>query len=74
MMVEAYTTMEKTMDYYGTLSKPVSDFPFNFLLITNLKNRSDINGINLRKSIETWLNNTPKRRWPNWVVSLWTYE
>ena len=67
-MGEAYTTIQKTMEYYGNETAPIADFPFNFNLITYFSNRSDVTGANLKKAVDGWLDNMPPGKWPNWVV------
>jgi alpha-glucosidase len=68
MMVEAYTSLENTMKYYGTAEKPGAHFPFNFEFIVNVKN--DTNATGLKSIIDTWHNNLPAGAWSNWVVSV----
>ena len=71
MMAEVYyDQMANVMRYYGTEEAPLADFPFNFNLINDFKNRSDLSGFSLKKSIDRWLDNLPEGKWPNWVVSI----
>lgn len=67
-------TIDLMMQYYGTEEEPIADFPFNFDIINNFKNRSDVNGFALKKSITQWLDNMPAGKWANWVVSFETSE
>ncbi|KAB7503540.1 hypothetical protein Anas_13046 [Armadillidium nasatum] len=69
MMTEVYDDdISQIMRYYGNESYPISDFPFNFLLITKLFNRSDLTGTNLKNLVDLWMDNMPSGRWPNWVL------
>ena len=71
MMAEVYhTNISAVMMYYGTEDDPLADFPFNFNLITDFSNRSDVTGHTLRSSVGKWLDNLPSGKWPNWVVSI----
>ena len=71
MMVEIYDDkLEKIMLYYGNDSYPLADFPFNFRLIEELHDRTDITGFTLHRLITQWLDQMPKGMWPNWVVSI----
>ncbi|KAB7502886.1 Maltase A1 [Armadillidium nasatum] len=69
MMTEVYDDdIREMMRYYGNESYPISDFTFNFLLITKLTNRSDVTGTNLKNLVDLWMDNMPSGRWPNWVL------
>lgn len=68
MMVEAYTSLENTLKYYGTAEKPGAHFPFNFEFIINVKNET--NAQELKKIIDTWQSKLPAGAWSNWVVSI----
>ncbi|KAK3857931.1 hypothetical protein Pcinc_035849 [Petrolisthes cinctipes] len=69
LMLEVYSNnMETLMKYYGNETYPLGDFPFNFLLIDHLKNRSELTGESLRTTVGLWLDNLPKGKWPNWVL------
>ncbi|KAL7638995.1 UNVERIFIED_CONTAM: hypothetical protein RMT77_010529 [Armadillidium vulgare] len=69
MMTEVYDDdIRELMKYYGNESYPISDFTFNFLLITKLTNRSDVTGTNLKNLVDLWMDNMPSGRWPNWVL------
>lgn len=69
MMAEVYYDNIKTvMKYYGTEEEPLADFPFNFNLLTDFQNRSDVTGFALKASITRWLDNLPEGKWPNWEV------
>ncbi|XP_067013714.2 maltase A1 [Anabrus simplex] len=66
MMIEAYAPIENTMKYYGNSSEPGGHFPFNFLLITEL--RKGFTAQNVEDVINQWMDNMPPGGWPNWVV------
>lgn len=66
MIVEAYTTLENTMKYYGNKTKPGAHMPFNFIL-TNLNDQSK--AVDFNDSVLKWLDNMPEGKWANWVVS-----
>lgn len=67
MMAEVFDSVEKTMEYYGGDKHPLSDFPFNFYLTTNIGIESSAHDI--RNTIEQWMSNLPDSKWANWVVS-----
>jgi len=56
------------MKYYGNETDPGAHFAFNFGLITYLNDQSK--AIDFNKTINQWLNNMPKGKWANWVVSV----
>lgn len=67
MAVEAYTSVENTMKFYGNATKVGADLPLNFMLVSDLDDNSkaaDFNNI-----VNTWLDNMPKGKWANWQVS-----
>lgn len=66
-MVECYSPLNKIMGYYGNETIAGANFPFNFLLIQDLNQQSD--AYTVSSIIKSWLENMPKNRWPNWVVS-----
>jgi len=65
-MSEAYTNLSSTMQYYGTSERDGSHFPFNFLLIGDLKNESSAH--DFVNTINRWLDNMPEGKTANWVV------
>lgn len=65
-MAEVYGTVKETMAYYGNYSQPLSHFPFNFLFITNLNNKSTAQDV--YDTINLWLRNKPVGSWNNWVL------
>ncbi|NXN87517.1 SLC31 protein, partial [Bombycilla garrulus] len=56
--------IEATMMYYGTTFIEEADFPFNFNLI-NMKNLS---GNSIFEAVDSWMQNMPSGKWPNWAV------
>ncbi|XP_045612300.1 maltase A3 isoform X2 [Procambarus clarkii] len=69
MMVEVYSgDVETVMKYYGNDTVPLADFPFNFFLIDNLQNRSQLTGKTLKSIISLWIDNLPEGKWANWVL------
>uniref|UniRef100_A0A8C3MP64 Glycosyl hydrolase family 13 catalytic domain-containing protein n=1 Tax=Geospiza parvula TaxID=87175 RepID=A0A8C3MP64_GEOPR len=56
--------IEATMMYYGTTFIQEADFPFNFNLI-NMKNLS---GNSISEAVNSWMQNMPAGKWPNWAV------
>ncbi|XP_059470020.1 maltase A3-like [Neocloeon triangulifer] len=66
MMVEAYTSLENTMKYYGSGDRKGAHFPFNFELITKFNNETT--AAELKQIIDNWQNNLPDGAWSNWVI------
>jgi len=66
MITEAYTTIEKTMRYYGDATSPGAHLPFNFGLISYLNDQSD--AADFESAVLGWLDNMPEGKWANWVV------
>lgn len=66
-MVEAYTSIENTMLYYGNKEVKGSHFPFNFLFITDLI--SNVTAQNVVDTVNKWMSYLPKKYVANWVVS-----
>jgi alpha-glucosidase len=66
MMTEAYTSLNKTLRYYGTSEAPIAHFPFNFLLLTKLNYTSNADAF--KNVIYDWLDHMPENAWPNWLV------
>ncbi|KAK7076941.1 hypothetical protein SK128_021884 [Halocaridina rubra] len=56
------------MEYYGNETFPLAHFPFNFLIIGILHNRTDFTGNNIKYAIDQWMDNMPEGMWPNWVL------
>lgn len=66
MLIEAYATINYTMLYYSD-EKPRAHMPFNFNFITYLNKTSS--AIDIKETINLWLDNMPQGQWANWVVS-----
>lgn len=68
LMTEAYTSLENNMRLYTNGVKKGSQIPFNFELISNLKDTST--ATDYAKYINLWLNTMPKAEdfQANWVV------
>lgn len=71
MITEIYDDdINEIMKYYDNETDLRSHFPFNFYLITELGNRSDVTGLKLKEIANHWLEAMPSLdNWPNWVVS-----
>lgn len=67
LMAETYSPLSVVMQYYGNGTAEGAQIPFNFLLISSLTNNS--NAIDYANVINTWLDQMPKGRTANWVVS-----
>ena len=69
LMTEAYTTMEKMIDFYGnTQGRRGAHVPFNFIMINDINANSTTQ--DNKDAIDAWINNMPKETdyVPNWVV------
>nr|XP_018910472.1 PREDICTED: maltase 2-like [Bemisia tabaci] len=66
LMTEAYTTLDRTMDYYQFEGKPGAHMPFNFFFITHVSGRSPAK--DYQKAIQGWMDSMPAGFWPNWVM------
>jgi len=66
LMTEAYASLEKTIQYYGTKERPGPHFTFNFQLITQTDKSS--NATVFKKAIDEWMAQMGDWRWPNWVI------
>ncbi|VVC30056.1 Glycoside hydrolase superfamily,Glycosyl hydrolase, family 13, catalytic domain [Cinara cedri] len=66
MIIESYTTLENTMRYYGNEKQIGVHLPFNFQLVTELNAQS--NATKFSNTVNQWLDNMPKGKWPNWVI------
>lgn len=67
LMTEAYSDLDKIVQYYGDGQRNGSQIPFNFYLLTNI-NR-DSTAKDYQKYIETFLKSVPEGNEANWVVS-----
>jgi len=69
LMTEAYTTLEKKLEYYGdAFGRRGAQVPFNFELIDNIKGTSTPS--DYKEYIDLWLDTMPIETdyVPNWVV------
>ncbi|XP_054707483.1 maltase A3-like [Uloborus diversus] len=71
LFVEATEEIQDIMCYYGSSSYKIADFPLNFELY---KITTDTTGKELKENIESWLENMPKGKLPNWVLSSHDYS
>jgi alpha-glucosidase len=68
-MTEAYTSLEKILDFYGdAFGRLGSQIPFNFEMIDNINVNST--PADYKEQIDAWLDNMPSGSAyvPNWVV------
>lgn len=65
VIVEAYTSLNLTMKYYGTDNYKITHFPFNFafVLLDSYPTPKEFDSI-----IKSWLDNMPQGGVANWVV------
>lgn len=71
LMTEAYTTLERMLDYYGNaFGRRGSQIPFNFGMISSINVNST--PADYRDLIVEWLENMPQEEdyIPNWVVGI----
>ncbi|XP_013110939.2 maltase A3 [Stomoxys calcitrans] len=66
IMTEAYSPLDILMQYYGNATHEGAQIPFNFELISYLKNES--NAYHYDQLINNWLNHMPKGKTANWVM------
>lgn len=67
LFTEAYANLTFTMKfYYDKDGEPISHFPFNFLLIENLNEKSTAK--DFKEKIDEWMNALPEGGTPNWLV------
>lgn len=67
MVTEAYTSLNKTLQYYGGSEGAGINMPFNFLFIMQLDAKSSAEQFS--NTIHSWMDNMPAGKWPNWVSS-----
>ena len=68
-MSEVYDDDDVVVKYFGDSGfDPLSHFPFNFNLLTNL-NRDNLTGMALQTVVHSWMGRVPPHGWNNWVVS-----
>ncbi|KAF4519056.1 hypothetical protein B566_EDAN001643 [Ephemera danica] len=66
LLAEVYDSLENTMKYYGEPDHPISDFPFNFLLVSELGENPTAE--QLRTLITRWMEKMPPDACANWVL------
>lgn len=66
-MLEVYDIPEIVMPYYGDAERPGAHFPFNFFIVTGLRNTSTAEDLDI--IVHNWMDNMPDGNWANWVVS-----
>lgn len=66
MMTESYSPLNVVVKYYGNETHNGSHIPFNFQMISRLRNES--NAYDYFNCIDDWMRNLPVGRTPNWVV------
>lgn len=71
-MIEAYTSIENSMRFYGAGSQVGAQIPFNFELITYLNSSSD--AFAFKTNIMSWMNLLPTGQYANWVVRYILYH
>jgi alpha-glucosidase len=67
LMLEATSSLDNMIRYYGEGSRIGANIPFNFELIINVN--KDSTAVDYKRHIENWLNRVPKGKQANWVVS-----
>jgi alpha-glucosidase len=65
-MVEAYSTLENQIRWYGTNERLGVHVPFNFALIANLNRNST--AADIKSSVDGWLGSVPSFGEGNWVL------
>lgn len=68
MMIEAYTSLENKIRFYGEGDREGANIPFNFELISNVKN--DSSASTYFTYMDAWLKKLPEGKQANWVVSM----
>lgn len=67
LLAETYSPIDIVMQYYGNATAEGAQLPFNFLLISEISNKSTAG--DYAASIQKWLQHMPPGRTANWVVS-----
>lgn len=71
IMTESYSPINVVMQYYGNATHEGAHMPFNFQIIMNLNNNS--NAYDFKRTCDTWMDNMPEGKTPNWVVSIFFF-
>lgn len=66
LLIETYAPPAYTMQMYGNRTVEGAHLPFNFNLITVLK--QGVSASYVQQAVDDWLKNMPARRTANWVV------
>ncbi|EDW00815.1 maltase A3 [Drosophila grimshawi] len=66
LLAESYSPIDIEMQYYGNATVDGAQLPFNFLLITEISNKS--NAEDYARTINKWLQHMPEGRTANWVL------
>nr|XP_018907832.1 PREDICTED: maltase A3-like [Bemisia tabaci] len=66
MTVEAYTSLENTMRWYGNETIRGAHFPFNFIILEEINQGS--NASDWSQAIQDWYKAMPNGCWANWVI------
>lgn len=68
MIVESYTDINNTMQYFRYKGAPAAHYPFNFELVgtTNAIKRN-LNATSIDTTLHRWLDNLPEGETSNWV-------
>ncbi|XP_055852277.1 maltase A3-like isoform X2 [Episyrphus balteatus] len=66
LMIESYSPIETVLEYYGNKTHDGAQIPFNFQLITYLKEHSD--AYYYSEIINLWLHKMPEGKTANWVL------
>lgn len=67
LLAETYSPIDIVMQYYGNATAEGAQLPFNFLLISEISNKSTAG--DYASTIQKWLQHMPPGRTANWVVS-----
>lgn len=66
MMTEGYTSLEKIIEFFGNSTVEGAHIPFNFELISNLRDTST--AADFAKYVKRWLDAKPANKRSNWVL------
>ncbi|XP_055852245.1 maltase A3-like [Episyrphus balteatus] len=66
LMIETWSPIDIVMQYYGNITHPGAQIPFNFQLLSYLTHESDAN--HFVQVISSWLDKMPEGNTANWVL------
>ncbi|CAD7012854.1 unnamed protein product [Ceratitis capitata] len=66
LLIETYAPPAYTMQMYGNRSVEGAHLPFNFNLITVLK--QGVSATTVQEAVDEWMKNMPAKRTANWVI------